>query len=112
MNSTELFHKDGRSTGIFFCGQCRIVHRTEGGAVECCAPRKCSECGKEVDRYWTVCESCRNERDARAERERFEKANKLTDWDGWVSLGDRYFESVDELLEYCESEGIAEPEYV
>ena len=112
MNATELFVKEGKSAGIYFCGQCRCVSRTQAEAEQCCKPYACDKCGKEILRYHTRCDDCHNVERARVERERFDKAEKLTEWTGWVyceGLGfrDGFFESIAEL---SDEEGL--PEYV
>lgn len=105
MNATELFHADGRTADVFYCGKCRIVKRTKDEAEHCCAPRVC-ECGAVISEpYYTVCDACRRLRDIQRERERFEKAEKLAEWDGPVfidGLGhdEGYFRSVDDLMDY------------
>lgn len=120
MNATELFHQDGRTAGIFFCGECRNVARTEAAANQCCAPYKCTVCGTDVDRktYRTVCPPCEKAKREAAEKARFDAAEKLTEWDGWImaeGIGyrDGFFQSVDELSEYVEDDGDTEmPAYV
>lgn len=62
MNATELFHADGRSAGVWFCGKCRRVY-AEGFldlAAQCCEPKSCSRCKEPYDREWvyTVCREC------------------------------------------------------
>ena len=103
MNTTELFHQDGRSAGVFYCGECRLVHRTKELTDQCCAPNKCSICGKDKERYYTKCPACLHLAELQKEQERFEKAEKLTKWDGWVYLegtgSDGYSESVDAFIE-------------
>ncbi len=48
-------------------------------ATQCCAPKKCTDCGEIRDsQYWTVCTKCQKEREVKKERERFEKATKVT----------------------------------
>jgi hypothetical protein len=42
---------------------------------------------------------CSAATDAVRDRARFEKATKLTSWNGWVSDGDRYWDSVESYLE-------------
>ena len=93
MNATELFLKDGKSAGIFFCGECRRVAPTQDIAVDCCQTYRCRECGKDTGaHHYTVCEDCRRKaRDAK-EAERFAKAEKLTAWDGWVYCEGRGFQ--------------------
>ena len=119
MNATELFLKEGKSAGVFYCEKCRFIHRTSAEADQCCQPYKCDKCGKEIERYRTRCNACRNAADEEVERVRFEKAEKLTAWDGWVfsegigrdgyshSLSDFYDNWADE-----HDEGGVPPKYV
>lgn len=113
MKATELFHQDGRSAEIYYCGQCRIVHRTQGFAEQCCKPNIC-ECGAECPQYYTSCNECRRKKDIARERERFEKADKVTTWDGPVAdpHSERYGANLDELLELLDCDGFEPPEYV
>lgn len=95
------------------CGKCnKKAYFDRQLAEDCCKPRYCEDCGKELDPKWyrTVCEPCHITR-------LFSKAEKLTEWDGWVyregyGYNDGYFSSVDELLQYCEDEGEDPPEWV
>jgi hypothetical protein len=117
MNATELFHKDGRPAGVFYCGECRIIFKDASSAELCCGSYKCEDCGKGTgSRSWLVCDGCRSERDRKRELERFERAEKLTDWDGWVydegSGRNGYHQSVADLLEFYEDEERQPPEYV
>lgn len=108
MNATELFLKDGRTSGIYFCGECRIVHPSEDRANKCCTNPECSKCGVDTgERYYTVCEPCRRAEETRNEQERFEKAEKISSdkWGGWVFLegagyNNGYFESVSDYLDW------------
>lgn len=118
MNATELFHADGKSAGIWYCAKCRVVARSREDAEQCCQPRKC-ECGSEVERGWICCNECRRKKDVARERERFEKAEKLTEWDGWVFCGgigsDGFSESLEDFYDNWadEHDGGGElPEYV
>lgn len=110
MNATELFHANGKSCGIYHCGQCRAVYALQGQAEMCCAPSVCSACGKETGRrYYTICSPCEAEKWAQKERERFERAEKVPAWDGWIfseGLGyqDGFFEDWDDFNEWLASE--------
>lgn len=117
MNAIELFHKDGRPAGIWHCEKCRIVANNLEQAESCCRPYKCSGCGSECERYHTLCRICVEAKQEQQERDRFEKAEKLTAWDGWVySDGyghqDGYFSSLDDFMEFVLEEGIEAPAYV
>lgn len=117
MNAIQLFHKDGKDSGIFYCGSCRIVHPEQSKADLCCQPYKCSACGVETRKYVSECATCRDIRETGKEKEVFEKAEKVTEWDGWIfsdglGYGDGYFSDVDDLIEWCEENDVPRPEYV
>lgn len=38
MNATELFHSDGKTAGVWYCAECRVVHKDQPGAEQCCKP--------------------------------------------------------------------------
>jgi hypothetical protein len=119
----ELYLADGRTAGIFYCSECRIVHKTEGEAQACHGVRLC-ECGAPCERYRSQCHECQSkqwlEESEKKEAERFAKASKIPANEyngGWVFSEDhdRYFDSVEALLEYIEDdgeEGETAPEYV
>lgn len=117
MNAVELFHKDGHSAGVYYCGECRQVHSSNHTIEECCKPYKCKQCGEECKQYHTICDACERVEIARKERERFEKAEKVaeSEWDGWVYCegtgNDGFSESVDALIESCKDDEIDVPEY-
>ena len=105
MKSKQLFHEDGKPSGVWYCGECKAVHRNENFASQCC-DRRCSECGKPAPKGWTICDLCRAKQGAAKEQARFENAEKLTEWKGWVFCEDfgyngGFFESVNELLDFC-----------
>jgi hypothetical protein len=121
MSAIELFHQDGKTAGIFYCSECRIVHANETAAQACHGTLTC-ECGAEVPRnrrYSGLCDACDGkkwrEKIAREELARYEKAEKIKAdaWDGPVyadGIGQEWFENIDELFEYCEES--EQPEYV
>ncbi len=55
MNAQELFTKNGKGTGIFFCGKCRRVHKDCAGATQCCVDYTC-HCGAPRMKPYTLCE--------------------------------------------------------
>ena len=84
---------------IHICVDCGGVWPNLESAEKCCAKYFCKHCNKELPKYHTICNDCRRQ-------ERYEKADKITEWDGWVYLDDMgyddgFFESVDALIEYC-----------
>src|SRR5678816_2583587 len=109
MNPVELFHADGKSAGVFYCGTCRIVARDREGAEVCCKPWQCKTCGKEVPRFHGECHECIHERYRKQSEEKLEKAEKLETWDGPVFHPDighnnGYFASMEEALDYFAEE--------
>ncbi len=104
MDAKQLYHENGKPTGVYHCGKCGTVYREEAQAQQCCDIRRCT-CGAEVGQYRTVCLRCDDARETGRERKRFEQAEKLTDWAGWVytDIGnENYFPSLGDLLEHCE----------
>ncbi len=129
MNAQELYQKDGKPTGVYFCGTCRVVHSTQAAADACCVTPTCRECGSDKVRpHLFLCPTCanldRDRRESEKEKLRFEAAEKIQeqDWDGWVccegiSHQDGYFQSTGELRDYLAwsaDDGAEEnvPEYV
>ena len=54
--------------------------------------------------------------EAKKEEVAFLKAAKVTQWEGWIYCegmdhNDGFFDSVSDLLEFCEDEGISPPKY-
>lgn len=117
MNATELFHKDGRPAGVWYCGKCRLSFSHREPAEQCCLPNPCVVCGKPCERmFYTTCDSCRSAQRIAREHERYTKAVKLTEWDGWVYVEDMgfqdgYFQDIDELELYCLEDGAELPRY-
>ncbi len=120
MNATELFLRDGTPANVWFCGKCHLVKVSSEQAEQCCEPYKCKYCGKESGRqYLMVCRPCEEENNLKTEAERFDKAEKVTSWDGWIfhegTGNDGYSVSVQEFLEDWKdsaAEGDELPKYV
>lgn len=112
MNPVELFHKDGKPAGIWYCSKCRHVAVNQAMGERCCEVHICKFCNKPVEeKHWLSHPECA--REAR-EKEAVAAAARVFDTDCWVyvdGLGDEYFPSVGELLEYCDTEEIEVPEY-
>lgn len=101
----ELFLSDGRSADIWACGTCRVVARSKGEAERCCGPRHCPKCGRVVDSsYDKMCDGCFEDSQIAAEAARYAAAEKIPaeNYDGWIYLdaGDKFFETVADLLDY------------
>lgn len=117
-DAKELFLADGKSAGVWYCTTCRLVKRTEAEADKCCRPWVCENCGKESQKYHTLCTNCDNLRREAAKERRLADAELVEDYDGWIcsqdAIGpmDGYFRSVEEFIDYCEDEEIEIPEFV
>jgi hypothetical protein len=126
MNATELFQSDGKPTGIYFCGKCRIVSHHRLLADQCCQNYTCDTCGADTGaRHWTLCDPCREKQSKETAKARYEKAEKIPadKYDGWVYFNglqrnDGFAQDVGALLEdlECQREEdgseVKTPEYV
>lgn len=115
MNAIELYHKDGKATGVFYCVKCRCVSRDKVSADKCCEPMKCDMCGCDVPQYHSRCSTCWQLATDQKERERFEKAEKVTEWSGpvfceGVGYNEGFAGCIEDLLDDVEPEDM--PEYV
>jgi hypothetical protein len=119
MSAIELYKEDGTTAGIFYCSQCRIVHRTREEAEFCHGERLCA-CGKKIESIHSrqsKCSECDGkewkEKERKREAERFEAATKISasDYKGeHVYLDDKYYDCVEDAIDqYLEGQ---EPEYV
>src|ERR1017187_4860129 len=117
----ELFHADGKSSGIWYCSECRTVHATEEAATQCHGTPMCA-CGKPIeDRYYQTCRECRDrewsDKLKATERARFDAATKVPeaeylDVQVFDPHGDTFYESVEDLREHYEDDDAKLPEYV
>ena len=100
MNAQELFLKDGKSSGVFFCEKCRMTARTQEAAEQCCKSYVCRTCGKDTkERFRLICDACWNAEQEATELARFNAAEKVYDWPDWIYDGSEFFESVDDMLD-------------
>lgn len=117
MKPQELFLANGKSAGVWYCDSCHLVKRTQEEAEQCCQPRHCDSCGCEVDRFRITCGDCQRQKVLQRDLDALEKAELVEGWDGWVwhpemvSRNDGYFQCPDDLLDYCDMEGVPIPEY-
>jgi hypothetical protein len=131
MNAFQLYNENGKPTGLWCCGQCRMValnplwgsgksseKNTREGAEACCRPQMCVTCGteKKTNNYDPDCHRCRDDRwdRERAERDakRLENAEDVTDsYSGPVYLdgvsgdwGDGFHSDVGSLADAIDEE--------
>lgn len=119
MNAVPLFHSDGKEAGIFYCGKCRTVSRTENEANQCCDQYPCETCGGERPYgYPGICHECSEKAfliaETKREAERFEASRKIKEWIGpvYLPMSDTYFGTVSDLFDYFANNGGVFPEYV
>lgn len=105
MKTQELFNADGKSANVWYCGECRVVHKEKTKADKCCEPWLCKTCGKDAGQYRIKCSACTRAEYDQRDRERLEEAAIVEDYDGWVFAlegygnQDGYFPSVEELID-------------
>lgn len=94
------------------CGICHGKHLDKYVADQCCRSYNCRACGKELDKYHTICDLC-------SEKENFEKAEKipLSEYQGWVfwegyKYNEGFAHNFNEIRDFCEEKQIPLPEYV
>lgn len=118
MNATELYLKDGRSAGIWYCEKCRIVSKDKETAEKCCAPWHCKTCGEECERYRMLCRECRDAEANEQWHQMLAEAEEIPsdEYDGpWYYEGygdDGFLWDDSRLFEECEENGEQPPEFV
>lgn len=132
MTPIKVFTRDdsGSETVIAYsCSNCSSIWPVksfhEEGAIHCaseCCDHHCRDCGKSMAKEsvgWLCCQDCRAKEEASKERRTFEKAEKIAeaDHDGpvwWDTYGpqDGFFESTEDLREWCEQEDVDLPVWV
>jgi hypothetical protein len=128
----ELIVRGYDKTVAFACGKCGSLfvpkelgeedrEQLRETATNHCFKR--CKCGQPLDRqYWGICSACSAKEAVDKEQNRFDKAKKLNVdqypyqpvyWEGHIGgMGEGYFSGVEELIDYCEEEGLKMPEYV
>lgn len=96
-------------------GHRELWPRQDSEHMSCMARRDAIATSLTDDEYQRIKDHCFEAYQRKKEEHRFEKAEKLTTWDGWVYYGDKYFPSLEELFDHlasvCDSEEDW-PEYV
>lgn len=112
MNPIQLLKPDFAPSGVYICGKCGRVFPALKYAEDCCAPTICEKCGRESGNKLLVCDACQKRDLEEAEKRRFEKAKKITEFSGPVfDKNGEYFNNVELLLEsYKETEAV-KPHY-
>lgn len=116
MKAFELYTKEGKQTGVFCCGECKIVHRTQKDAESCCV---CADCGVNTRlEYKTVCGDCSKKRYAKQQAEAIQKeveilnkAVEVTEWQ-YVWFNEKMYSDLESLIDDCGIEENVIPEFV
>lgn len=106
------------------CGNCGAAFVSKEKAEDCCKPKICEDCGREIPRksYYVVCDECREKRELQREKDRYNKATKcsydecpddekIMMYSESYGSNEGYFTDISELIDYCEAEDIPVPEY-
>lgn len=116
MKAIELYTKEGVSTGVFYCSECKCVHRTQEQAESCCLCDRCKTAKRDI--HYIYCAICKsivdNERNLKrqiTERAILDKAKEVTKWE-YVWFNEKMYSNLEELIEDCEYDETPIPEYV
>jgi len=103
--AVELYTKDGKAMGVFYCSECEQVFTNRDQAQNCHGERLC-ECGEKADRYCQQCQKCTYakflKQQAEKEAERFEKATKIKSKEqnsDMVFFSDKYYHDIQEVID-------------
>jgi predicted RNase H-like HicB family nuclease len=121
MNPIKFTSEDNPEV-LWACGKCGVLYTSmqdketaEEKAAGCCAPNIC-ECGAECRRFRLSCDACSDRKHRLFLYARYKDAEKLSpaDWEGPVydPHGDRYYRSLEDMMEDLESDGATAPLYV
>lgn len=119
VTAIELFHSDGKPSGIWYCSECRAGQNAKHLAQRCHGVTHCDTCGvslgKRAPHYRKQCEECDRkdwrERQIKEEFTRYTKAVKIaaSEYTGpQVFFADQYYPTVEEAIDGCDQP----PEYV
>ena len=114
MNAIQL-RANGAPVNVWMCQACGRVYMEKTAYISerCCICTECGKCtyvpgGNNFIKDW--CKACESKANDRYYANRMAKAIELTDYKGPVVHGDRYFGSVDEMIDDLEPDEI--PEWV
>lgn len=108
MDAQELFTLNGKSAGIYYCGACKFVARTEEQAEACC---KCRSCGALLDTPHGQCMPCQILQCQARIDSLVAKARHVPshEWDDPVTVEGEYFSSVEGALDHFAQDGAEVP---
>jgi hypothetical protein len=118
-SAIELFHGDGKPSGIWYCSECRAIYNQQRMAESCHGITHCEDCKKELENrqpyYRTQCDECerkkRMEKWEKKEFERYTKSVKIkaSEYTGpQVFFNNTYYETPEDAIDGCDQL----PEYI
>lgn len=100
------------TTTGYRCKECGKIYMDKQLAELCHKHYYCEVCGKETERYWLICDSCR-------EKKQYKEATKISykeyleKYPGYMIYdGSDYYQDLDELIEMYECDDKQLPKYV
>ena len=115
---------DSQETTCYQCAVCGTVYRIKQYADDCCKPRFCEICGKQLPSshmyIYINCPECRSKQEKKHMEDVFEKSKKVplseAKYDYFFSESylyeDGYFEDIDYLLDCCTENGTEVPDHI
>ncbi|MCD1124840.1 hypothetical protein LPW36_02115 [Jinshanibacter sp. LJY008] len=118
MKAEELYTKDNKPTGIYFCSGCRKIYSIKGLAENCCLCRQCNNqiIDPQYD-FQSVCSNCRSVNSERNKKDKLRNAERVTKpttdfiYSEDFSRNEGYM-TVDELEEEAAQDDVELPCYV
>ena len=97
---------------VFACGYCGKLYREKTNADFCHNDKTCGTCGKVVGKtdYYIDCKECRDKKEEQKEKERFDKAAKLSykeyekDCEGYLFVNDEIYYFIEDLEDAFEED--------
>lgn len=136
MNAIRFYLSDGTPAEVWQCGRCKSyrdigcapvgkgdktysheerLKLVEESAERCCNYR-CLNCGEKADQFHDLCRKCSSANwaaeSAAKEAESFARATERTDYEGPFVYDERFFETIDDVIEHCECHDVPPPEYL
>jgi len=116
MNAANIYYKNEKCeevpSKLWMCIKCNMAYQDRYVADICCTKRIC-ECGKEVeDQYYIKCRECIDKDNDKKYNDTLLKAKEV---DKFIYVydaeSDKYFASIEELLDYYDNEGNNHPKW-
>lgn len=100
MNPIKLTKEGTNDVVAYACGSCGLVQPSEHYADICCTCSTCNESKPDVKRsYARDCRDCFEAKVEQRELERFNSAEKITEWSGPVYDGSDYHANLGDMMD-------------